>query len=59
MMYHFHAAVLKGKKNAMLNPVFINKNVGHHQPSQVGDQPQLLRTISLCFLTWEERRDNP
>lgn len=38
-MYDLCAAALRGKKDAMFNPVFINKNVDNHQPSQVGDEP--------------------
>lgn len=40
-MYDFCAAAPKGEENALLNPVFINKNVDHHQPSQVGGKPLL------------------
>lgn len=40
-MYDLCAAALRGKKNAMLNPVFLNKNVDNNQLSQVGDKPLL------------------
>lgn len=54
-MYDLCAAALRGKKNAMLNPVFLNKNVDNNQLSQVGDKTIAMRTltcISCLFGEW-------